>query len=236
MIISMGSTILVTLLTRNESKKKAEDDAKRKAAAEKSSGSEKSSATRTVLLAPSWGKSGILSRFGAEFIRDLLATGYHIIVRPHPQSFTSEKELMDKLMAEFPENDQLEGNRDPDNFDALNRSDILISDFSGVIFDFSLVFDKPVICAETEFDSAPYDAWWLKRLPWGLSVVPRLGAKLTSENRSDLKKMIDDCLDDDSFTKSRHEVRDEAWAYQGEGSKLMADYLVAKHEELTERK
>lgn len=184
--------------------------------------------TRTVLLAPSWGTSSILSRYGSEFIKDLLATGYHIIVRPHPQSFTSEKELMDKLMAEFPENDQLEWNRDSDNFDALNRSDILISDFSGVIFDFSLVFDKPVICADTEFDASPYDAWWLKRLPWGLSVIPRLGAKLTKENRADLKKMIDDCLEDESFTESRHQVRDEAWAYQGEGATRMADYLENK--------
>ena len=196
----------------------------------KSSGEKKE---RTVLLAPSWGTSGILSRYGGEFISDLLKTGYHIIVRPHPQSFTSEKDLMDKLMAEFPESDQLEWNRDPDNFDALNRSDILISDFSGVIFDFSLVFDKPVICADTEFDSSPYDAWWLNRLPWGLSVIPRLGAKLTSENRSDLKSLIDACLEDDSYTKSRHDVRDEAWAYQGEGAVRMADYLTKKYEELT---
>jgi hypothetical protein len=27
-------------------------------------------------------------------------TGYNIIVRPHPQSMTAEKALMDKLMAE----------------------------------------------------------------------------------------------------------------------------------------
>lgn len=193
-----------------------------------SNNSSNQNGTRTVLLAPSWGTSSILSRYGSEFIKDLLATGYHIIVRPHPQSFTSEKELMDKLMTEFPENAQLEWNRDSDNFDALNRSDILISDFSGVIFDFSLVFDKPVICADTEFDASPYDAWWLKRLPWGLSVIPRLGAKLTKENRADLKKMIDDCLEDESFTESRHQVRDEAWAYQGEGATRMADYLENK--------
>lgn len=208
---------------------KARKFAERKAAANNDS---KSDATRTVLLAPSWGTSSILSRYGSEFIKDLLATGYHIIVRPHPQSFTSEKDLMDKLMAEFPENDQLEWNRDSDNFDALNRSDILISDFSGVIFDFSLVFDKPLICADTEFDASPYDAWWLSRLPWGLSVIPRLGAKLTKENRADLKKMIDDCLEDESFTESRHQVRDEAWAYQGEGATRMADYLENKLAEL----
>ncbi|MBO4928235.1 MAG: CDP-glycerol glycerophosphotransferase family protein [Clostridiales bacterium] len=213
---------------------KARKFKERKAAAESASDSSEKK-TRTVLLAPSWGTSAILSRYGADFITDLLSTGYHIIVRPHPQSFTSEKELMDKLMAQFPDSEQLEWNRDTDNFDALNRSDILISDFSGVIFDFSLVFDKPVICADTEFDASPYDAWWLNRLPWGLSVIPRLGAKLTKENRGDLKKMIDDCLEDQTFTESRHQVRDEAWAYQGEGATRMADYLEAKFKELTKK-
>ena len=47
--------------------------------------------------------------------------------------------------------------------------------------------------------------------------------------------MIDDCLEDKSFTESRHQVRDEAWAYQGEGTKRVCDYLVAKYEELTKK-
>ena len=45
----------------------------------------------TVLLAPSWGKSAIFKRFGAKIIEELLKTGYHIIVRPHPQSFVSDR-------------------------------------------------------------------------------------------------------------------------------------------------
>ncbi|MBQ4185764.1 MAG: hypothetical protein II657_05300, partial [Clostridiales bacterium] len=64
---------------------------------------------------------------------------------------------------------------------------------------------------------------------------PRLGAKLTKENRGDLKKMIDDCLEDSSFTESRHQVRDETWAYQGEGTKRVCDYLVGKYEELMKK-
>ena len=46
---------------------------------------------KTVLLAPSWGKSAILSRYGDKIFEALLKTDYHIIVRPHPQSFTSEQ-------------------------------------------------------------------------------------------------------------------------------------------------
>ena len=56
---------------------------------------------RTVLLAPSWGKSSLLNIYGKKIIDVLLQTGYHIIIRPHPQSFKSEIELMDKLMAEY---------------------------------------------------------------------------------------------------------------------------------------
>ena len=91
---------------------------------------------RTVLLAPSWGSNGILTAYGASFIESLIKTDYRIIIRPHPQSFTSEKDLIDRLMKQFPESDRLRWNRDSDNFDVLNEADILISDFSGVIFDF----------------------------------------------------------------------------------------------------
>ncbi|MBR2749876.1 MAG: CDP-glycerol glycerophosphotransferase family protein [Clostridiales bacterium] len=187
---------------------------------------------RTVLLAPSWGESAILKRYGGDMIRRLLDTGYHIIIRPHPQSFTSEKDLMDKLMQEFPESDRLEWNRDNDNFDVLNRSDIMISDFSGVIFEFALVFDKPVICADTEFDSSPYDAWWLGRLPWGQTAIPRIGKILTKDNFSEIKNMIDTCIEDKSFEESRHAVRDETWTHRGEGARLAADYITEKYKEL----
>ena len=57
---------------------------------------------RTVLLAPSWGKSSIFQKYGGRIIEVLLKTGYHIIVRPHPQSFVSEKETMEKIMQEYP--------------------------------------------------------------------------------------------------------------------------------------
>ena len=123
-------------------------------------------ACRTVLLAPSWGESGILSRYGGAMIDALLKTGYHIIVRPHPQSFESEKDMLSELQKKYPDSDQLEWNGDADNFEALRRSDILISDFSGVIFDYTLVFDRPVLYADTSFDKGPYDCWWLEEELW----------------------------------------------------------------------
>lgn len=187
---------------------------------------------KTVLLAPSWGDSAILKKYGEKIIQVLLDTGYHIIVRPHPQSFTSEKDVLDRIMRKYPDSDQLEWNRDTDNFDVLRRSDILISDFSGVIFDFALVYDKPVIYADTEFDDSPYDAWWLDTPYWTFTALPRIGQKLTPDNMTSLREMIDACLSDPRYSAGRDEVRAETWEHRGEGAQRTADYLVSKLKQL----
>lgn len=187
---------------------------------------------KTILLAPSWGPNSILNRFGSRVIKELLATGYHLIIRPHPQSFTSEKEMITALMEEFPAGEQIEWNRDTDNFDSLRRSDILVSDFSSIIYDYAIVFDKPVICALSDFDTSKYDAWWLDSPVWNLEVPPRLGAVLTEENLPDLKNIIDKAVNDTSYSEERQKVREETWANIGKSAEIAADYLIKKCNDL----
>jgi hypothetical protein len=191
---------------------------------------------RTVLLAPSWGDSALFGVYGGKIIEKLLETGYHVIVRPHPQSFKSEKELMDKLMEKFPNSDKLEWNRDSDNFEVLRRSDILISDFSGVTFDFSLIYDKPVIYTTPNFDLGPYDAWWMDEPLWTTTILPQIGAELTEDKMDSLKELIDTCIEDPRYAEGRKKAKAETWANAGAGAKAVADYLQEKLATLTEKK
>ena len=191
---------------------------------------------RTVLLAPSWGDSALFGVYGGKIIEKLLETGYHVIVRPHPQSFKSEKELMDKLMEKFPNSDKLEWNRDSDNFEVLRRSDILISDFSGVTFDFSLIYDKPVIYTTPNFDLGPYDAWWMEEPLWTTTILPHIGAELTEDKMDSLKALIDTCIEDPRYAEGRKKAKAETWANAGAGAKAVADYLQEKLATLTEKK
>lgn len=187
---------------------------------------------RTVLLAPSWGPSSILNKYGARFISELVNTGYNIIIRPHPQSFTSEKSMIEELMSKFPETDKLSWNRDNDNFEVLRKADILISDFSAVTYDFALVYDKPIIYADTEFDKGPYDAWWLDTPYWTFTALERIGMKLTDDNLVNIRTMIDECIEDERFAAGRDEVRRETWVYPQEGAKRAAKFIVEKYNEL----
>ena len=186
---------------------------------------------RTVLLAPSWGESGILSRFGDKLIDSLISTGYKIIVRPHPQSFASEKDMLDRLMAKYNDTSKVEWNKDTDNFDVLMRSDVLISDYSGVMFEFAMVFDKPIIYTDTKFDPGPYDADWIEETPWTFSILPELGPELNDSNADNIKELIDNCIDDKSYLKGREKARNDIWAHIGESAGRSADFIIRKYKE-----
>ncbi len=188
----------------------------------------------TVLLAPSWGPSSIFNRFGEQMIENLCKTGYHIILRPHPQSMVSEKELIARLRSRFPESEKLEWNFDNDNFDVLYRSDLLISDYSGVVFDFALVFDRPVIYADVSFDFEPYDAGWLNNEMWTFRALPKVGVQLTPENADRLPELIEESLHSRAFAEGRREAIAETWANQGNSIPAIADYLTAARRRLQE--
>ncbi len=195
--------------------------------------SSKASGSTTVLLAPSWGESAILSRYGKRIIESLIKTGYNIIVRPHPQTVVSEKGMLDRLTEEFKDVPNLKWNYDNDNFEVLNQADIMITDFSGIIFDFALAFGKPVIYADTSFDASPYDAAWLDEPLWRFEVLKEIGVPLESDKFDDIKEIIDRALADTSYTDARLKVRDEAWQFIGESAERTVDYLIEKHNTVT---
>ncbi len=180
---------------------------------------------KVVLLAPSWGESSILSKFGDEMLDALVKTGYHIIVRPHPQSKIVEKEVLDPLLEKYPESDQIEWDNNNDGFPSLSRADIMISDFSSVVFDFALIFNKPVIFADTDFDKSPYDAAWFDEDLWRLRVLDQMGVSLKQEDFPRMKELIKELTENDRFGEGREKLREQLWAKRGESAKNIADYL-----------
>lgn len=109
----------------------------------------------------------------------------------------------------------------------------MISDFSGVIFDFSLVFDKPFLYAESHMDKSPYDCAWIEKELWVYDVLPRIGTKLREEDFGDIKRVIDECIDNPKGKENRDQARRETWAYIGHGREHVVDYILRKQRELT---
>ena len=121
--------------------------------------------------------------------------------------------------------------------EVLRRSDLLISDFSGVIFDFALVFDKPVIYADTSFDRGVYDAWQLKEEPlWCFEILPKIGRQLTEDSFGKLPELVRECLDDPRFQQGRDEARAETWVPMGGSAARVTDYLLEKRRQVLDER
>lgn len=185
-----------------------------------------------VLIAPSWGEMGLLKRFGRELLLPLYESDYDITIRPHPQSYISEKQLLTQLTEEFPEKGNWHWNRDNDNFAALENSDILISDFSGIIFDYALVFEKPVIFSYYDFDFSRYDACWIDHPTFRDEVQPKLGLSITKEDVPNICGLIDDVLSGSGTKAALESAKNLCWENIGHSAETVVDWLISKQGEL----
>lgn len=188
----------------------------------------------TVLVSPSWGKSALLSKYGEKLLDPLLATGWRIIVRPHPQTKKSEPEVLERLTEKYKNSKNIEWDFERENVYSMKKADIMISDFSGIIYDFTFLCDKPVIYVNSELDLIPYDAWDLEnngKNIWQFSVLKKIGIELKEEFFPQIKDVIQNASDSTELSAERRKAKEEAWMYQGIAGKKVVDFMISKQGE-----
>lgn len=188
----------------------------------------------TVVLAPTWGPSGLLARYEDKLIKALVDTGFNIIVRPHPQSYTSDKDLISRLEKEFEGVENLEWNQDDNNLEVLNRADIMITDFSGVVYDFAFLMNRPVIMTDDEVDTLIYDYDWLDKSVWHYKELDDLGDWFDESYLNDMKGRIVSILNSDERQEARQTAKKSLWVHQGEAAARVVDYMIDSFYKISE--
>lgn len=189
----------------------------------------------TVLVSPSWGTSGILSRYGATLLDPLLGTGCSVIIRPHPQSRQAERQMLDALRERYQNERNIEWDEGEENIGTLARADVMISDFSGIIFDYAFLFDRPVLYITSDFDHRPYDSYELEEEQWVFRTLPKIGYELKPQDFKNIGEIIGQDSENEELSRNRAQAKGESWQYIGESGKRVVDYLLSKIESLKEQ-
>lgn len=181
----------------------------------------------TVLVSPSWGDVGILKKYGEKLLDPLSKTGWRIIVRPHPQSKKSEAEMLDRLEKRYADNKNIEWDYERQNIFSLKKADIMISDFSGIIFDYTFLCDKPVMYVNAGMDLRPYDAYDLgdKKL-WQYRSLEKFGRELNEAEFDNIKEVIQSMSDSAELASARKEAKATAWMNEGKAGAAIVDYMI----------
>ncbi|MBQ9219653.1 CDP-glycerol glycerophosphotransferase family protein [Succinivibrio sp.] len=161
---------------------------------DKQSNSDLENKQKVLLLAPSWGAKSCLKTYGTDFIHKAIEKGYHIILRPHPQTVKVESDFLKKLQNEFKYTSQVEFDLNPDATDSMLKSDMMISDKSGVRFDYALIYEKPVLTLDVPATSLDeYEAILLGRL-WGEDEAKLIGLKLQPNQKEQILEAINQTI------------------------------------------
>ena len=180
----------------------------------------------TVLVSPSWGDVGILKKYGEKLLDPLSRTGWRIIVRPHPQSKKSESEMLERLEERYKDNNNIIWDYERQNIFSLKKADIMISDFSGIIFDYTFLCDKPVMYVAGNMDLRPYDAYDLNKKLWQYEVLEKFGTELNEDQFENIKEVIQSMSDSKELAEQRRIAKETAWMHQENAGKNIADYMI----------
>jgi CDP-glycerol glycerophosphotransferase (TagB/SpsB family) len=180
----------------------------------------------TVLLSPSWGPSAILSRYGEKLLDPLVASGWHIIIRPHPQSKKSEATMLERLQMRYKDSNNIVWDYERENIFSLNKADIMISDFSGIIFDYMFLRDKPVLYVNQKLDLRPYDADDIDHELWQFKTIKEAGIELREDDFPRITEIIKNAGDSEALALARRKARETAWQYPGEAGKRIFDFMA----------
>jgi hypothetical protein len=187
----------------------------------------------TALVSPTWGPSGLLARYGEKLLDPLANTGWRIIVRPHPQSRKSELAILDRLANRYTTAANLIWDYERENIYSMAKADVMISDFSGIIFDYAFLMDKPFLYANAGIDLTPYDADDLEDELWQFKTIREIGIELKEECFERIADIIVKAADSETLRNARHEAKNIAWQHRGESGKLIADFMLSEAPEGT---
>jgi len=105
--------------------------------------------TKLVIITPSYGKTNLLHECGDRLIEILLQCGFQVLLRPHFRIFQENPELIKSIKEKFKENQNFIFEEGIISFQDYNNSCLLITEWSGLSMEYSLVFEKPVIFIDT---------------------------------------------------------------------------------------
>ncbi len=101
---------------------------------------------KKILLAPSWNNKNELIDLNIEnLIEILIKNDLEVTLRFHPMTLKRKKRKVDELIKKYDKLDKVDFSLSVQNKKQLYDNDILITDWSGIAQEFSIMLGKPVI-------------------------------------------------------------------------------------------
>lgn len=144
----------------------------------------------TILIAPSWFEGCIFDTCIEQLLQELSKLPYKVVLRSHPEFEKRKKKSFKKIQQLIKQYPGMEIDALPNVFDRLQSTNILITDRSGIAFEFSFGIGKPVLFIDTSLKINNPDYKELEIEPIENSIRSEIGVSVSPDDLEQLKDKL----------------------------------------------
>lgn len=161
---------------------------------------------KRILIMPSYGKNNLIETCGKKLIKKLIENEFEVILRPHYNTLKESKQLLKEFEEEF-SGKKFQIYKDVIPNDLFFNSLALISDWSGISFEYALINFKPVFFIDVPKKILNPNFERIKLIPLEINLRHEIGYIIHPNN---IEKIINILKNSDkNFEKSKiEEIRD----------------------------
>jgi len=185
---------------------------------------------KQILIGPSHQPGNIMDTCLDEIIQKLSGHGYKVIVRPHPQYVRRSPEKVQKLLekyGKYPQNELLI-QTDFSSNETVYSSDLLITDWSSIAFEYSFSTEKPSLFINTPMKTINPNWKAIDVEPVDLKLRKILGKNLDPEQVGTIGEVVEEMLTHaDAYAGSIAKARGEILYNPGSAAQAGGKYILA---------
>lgn len=148
-----------------------------------------------ILIAPSWQPDNIVDVCAEQLLDALTGSGCQVTLRPHPQQVRHEPERFEVLKERFKENPNIEIQTDFSSHASVLDADLLITDWSGISWEYAFTTKKPVLFIDTPMKVLNPDYEKFPTQPIVLTLRNVIGRSVKPDDLSQVPEIVQEMLD-----------------------------------------
>ena len=182
---------------------------------------------KNILIAPSWGKHNLLESMGVELVKILLDGGYHVTVRPHPMTVKKSPKIIKQILEKFEKNPDFLLDTNTSSFEQLFSSYALITDWSGIGYEYAFVCERPVIYVDVPKKAHNKEYEKIGLVPFEISIRNQIGEIIAIQNIETIPERIEFLYsNDNNFENKIQKIRNDSIFNIGESGKVTANEII----------
>ncbi len=183
----------------------------------------------TVLIGPSWQPDNIMDSCIDGLLSSLLNSDFDVIVRPHPQYVRHNEQRLKELRGRYSKYENFTLQTDFSSNSTVYDADIMITDWSGIAYEYSFTTLKPTLFVDTPMKVMNPDYKEIDVVPFDIEIRNKIGISILPEDCNKAADSAGRLLTESDFSpESLRNVREQYLYNIGSSAEVGARYIIKR--------